>query len=63
MAKINLLPWREEKRKELLNEFLVMLGFVALLAVITIGVVHFYHSQLIEMQKGRISFINRHIEN
>ncbi len=62
MAKINLLPWREEKRKELLNEFLAMLGFVALLAVITVGLVHFYHSQLIEMQNARISFINKHID-
>jgi len=62
MAKINLLPWREEKRKELLNEFLVMLGVVALLAAVTIGVVHFYHSQLIDNQKARISFINKHID-
>tara|TARA_B100001250_G_scaffold42321_1_gene33458 strand:+ start:1364 stop:1939 length:576 start_codon:yes stop_codon:yes gene_type:complete len=62
MAKVNLLPWREERRKELLNEFLIMLGFVALVAVITIGAVHFYHSQLIEMQKARISFIDKHID-
>ena len=62
MAKINLLPWREERRKELLKEFLIMLGFIALVAVITIGAVHFYHSQLIEMQKARISFIDKHID-
>ena len=62
MAKINLLPWREERRKELLNEFLTMLGFVALIAAISVGVVHFYHSQLIEMQKARINFIDRHID-
>ena len=62
MAKINLLPWREERRKELLNEFLTMLGLVAFMAVITIGVVHFYHSQLIERQNNRISYIDKRIQ-
>ena len=31
MAQINLLPWRDERRAELKQEFLVMLGAVALL--------------------------------
>ena len=62
MAKINLLPWREERRKELLNEFLVMLGLVALFAVLTVGIVHFYHSQLIERQNTRIGYIDKRIK-
>ena len=49
MAKINLLPWREERRKELLNEFLIMLGIVILAAALTVGLVHFYHTQLIDL--------------
>ena len=61
MAKINLLPWREERRKDLLNEFLVMLGLVALFAAITVGIVHFYHSQLIERQNTRIGYIDKRI--
>ena len=62
MAKINLLPWREERRKELLNEFLIMLGLVALFAALTIGIVHFYHSQLIERQNTRIGYIDKRIK-
>jgi len=62
MAKINLLPWREERRKELLNEFLVMLGLVALFTALTVGIVHFYHSQLIERQNTRIGYIDKRIK-
>lgn len=62
MAKINLLPWREERRKELLNEFLIMLGLVALFAGLTVGIVHFYHSQLIERQNARIGYIDKRIK-
>ena len=62
MAKINLLPWRDERRKELLNEFLIMLGLVALFAALTIGVVHFYHTQLIDRQNTRIDYIDRRIK-
>ena len=62
MAKINLLPWREERRKEFLNEFLIMLGLVALFAAITVGIVHFYHSQLIERQNTRIGYIDKRIK-
>ena len=62
MAKINLLPWREERRKELLNEFLIMLGLVALFAALAVGIVHFYHSQLIERQNTRIGYIDKRIK-
>ena len=62
MAKINLLPWREERRKELLNGFLVMLGLVALFAGLTVGIIHFYHSQLIERQNTRIGYIDKRIK-
>ena len=62
MAKINLLPWREERRKELLNGFLVVLGLVALFAALTVGIVHFYHSQLIERQNTRIGYIDKRIK-
>ena len=41
MAKINLLPWREERRQELLKDFLTMLVFAAFCAVVTILLVHF----------------------
>ena len=62
MAKINLLPWREEKRKDLLNEFLIMLGMVAVFAGLTVGVIHFFHSQLIDRQNSRIAYIDIRIK-
>lgn len=59
MSKINLLPWRETLRKEKQQEFFAMLGFFALMAAGIVGMVHFYHSQLIENQESR----NRYMED
>ncbi len=57
MAKINLLPWREALRKEKQQEFFIMLGIVAVVAVVIIGMVHVYHSHLIEAQQLRNQFL------
>ena len=62
MSKINLLPWREARRKELQNQFMVMLVIVALLAAASWGGVHFYHVQLIEVQNTRIGYIEDQIK-
>jgi len=62
MAKINLLPWREERRQELLKDFLTMLGFAAFCAVVTVLLLHFYHSQLIARQNARIAFVDKRID-
>jgi type IV pilus assembly protein PilN len=61
MSTINLLPWREAKRKELQAQFMMMLGVVALLAASVWGAIHFYHVQLIEVENSRISYIDRNI--
>jgi type IV pilus assembly protein PilN len=61
MAKINLLPWREAKRKEQQQEFFVFLGIGAVIAAIIVIVVHVYHSQLIEAQQGRNKYIEDQI--
>ena len=61
MAKINLLPWRETLRKEKQQEFFVMLGFFSLAAAIVVGLVHVYHSQLIESQQARNRFLEDQI--
>lgn len=42
MAKINLLPWREELRQRKKKEFLILLGLCALLTAVLIGFVHMY---------------------
>jgi len=61
MSTINLLPWREEKRKELQTQFVTMLAIVALFAAAAWGGVHFYHVQLIEVENSRIAYIEQSI--
>lgn len=57
MSRINLLPWREAKRKELQTQFLIILMVVAVMAAAVWGAGHFYHVQLIEVQNTRIAHI------
>ncbi len=61
MSRINLLPWREARRKDLQNQFIVGLVIVAIFGAIVWGAVHFYHVQLIDFQNTRIGFIEDQI--
>lgn len=61
MAKINLLPWREELRKEKQKEFLTLLGVAAVFALAVWGVVHIYHTQLIEYHQARNQYLEQEI--
>jgi len=61
MAKINLLPWRAERRKERQQQFFVTVGVAAAVAVGIWGVVHFYHTQLIDYQKSRNKYLEEQI--
>jgi type IV pilus assembly protein PilN len=61
MSRINLLPWREEKRKELQTQFITLLGVVALMAGAVWGAVHFYYVQLIDVANLRIAHIEQNI--
>lgn len=62
MSKINLLPWREVRRKEQLNQFIIALVVVALMAGGVWFVMHYYHQQLIDRQNDRIAYIDQQIE-
>jgi len=62
MSKINLLPWREAKRKELQTQFLIALMIVAAMAVAVWGAGHFYHVQLIDVQNNRIALVEQNIK-
>jgi type IV pilus assembly protein PilN len=53
MAKINLLPWREELRQEKKKEFLSLMGLCTLLTLIGVGLVHLYIDGLKEHQVRR----------
>ena len=61
MAHINLLPWREELRKEKQKEFASLIGGFALLAVVAVGGVHIFHVNLIEKQQARNKFLEVNI--
>jgi len=57
MSRINLLPWREAERKKKTQEFLAVVGFFSLIAGVLLGIVWFYHTQLIDYHKARNSYI------
>ena len=61
MAQINLLPWRDERRAELKQEFLVVLGGVAALGIAIIVVVDLFFSGEIQTQKGRNNYLGDNI--
>lgn len=61
MARINLLPWREERRQELRQQFFGMLaGFVVLAAGLTY-LVFFQIGVFIQNQEDRNSFLEQRI--
>lgn len=61
MAKINLLPWRAERRKQRLKEFYGMLGLAAVIALlISILIVMYYNGQ-IEGQSQRNQYLKDQI--
>ena len=53
MANINLLPWREELRKEQTQQFATITGFSVFLTVAVLVLVHFAISSQITYQKKR----------
>lgn len=62
MAHINLLPWREELRKQRQREFV---GIAAGSAVVTLLVVAYFHlsiGAMIDAQNGRNDFLARNIQ-
>ena len=61
MARINLLPWREERRKQRQREFYGMLGFAALSGVVLSGLLWFFYSQQISGQNERNAYLETEI--
>lgn len=61
MAKINLLPWREQRRERLRKEFLAVLGSVVAVAVLAVVLGHVVISAQITHQNGRNEYLRSHI--
>jgi len=61
MSRINLLPWREALRAERQQQFFITMGIAAVIAVAIWGMIHFYHTQLIEYQQSRNIYIETQI--
>ena len=61
MAKINLLPWREELRKELQQQFYATVGMFVVLTLCVWGAVHFFNTQRIDYQLSRNTTLDAEI--
>jgi type IV pilus assembly protein PilN len=57
MARINLLPWREERRKLRQKEFLTMVGFSAIAAIAIAFLISSYYGSQISGQTERNDFL------
>ncbi|MCC4598194.1 PilN domain-containing protein [Xanthomonas campestris pv. phormiicola] len=62
MAKINLLPWRAERRKQREREFYAMLGFAALAGVLLALLIWFYYDRQITGQNERNAYLQAEID-
>ncbi len=61
MVKINLLPWREEKRQQLTKEFYVLLGVGGIIAAAIVASIVYVYSHNIKFQKSRNAKITQEI--
>ncbi|OGT20207.1 MAG: hypothetical protein A2V90_03730 [Gammaproteobacteria bacterium RBG_16_57_12] len=59
MARINLLPWREELRKERKKEFFTQIALAAGLTVAVIGYLHIHVNGMIENQNNRNAYLEK----
>lgn len=61
MADINLLPWRDERRKQRQRDFLGMIVGFAVLSAVIWGAVHLQINRMIDAQESRNDFLQREI--
>lgn len=57
MARINLLPWREAKRKEQLNQFVALIGFFVVIGLIAAGTWYYINTLKIDAKNRRIAYV------
>ncbi|MCK4840546.1 MAG: PilN domain-containing protein [Methylococcales bacterium] len=62
MAKINLLPWREELRKKKQEEFIAAIGAGVLVTCVLFALVYFYIEELKQYQQLRNTILTNEIK-
>ena len=62
MARINLLPWRADRRKQREREFYMMLGASALGAVVVFLAASYWMGQRIDNQNARNAYLDKEIK-
>lgn len=62
MARINLLPWREERRQELRKEFLTVLAGTVVFALLVLLVANRVYNGWIDNQTNRNAYLQRNID-
>ena len=62
MARINLLPWREELRAQQQKDFLVQVGLAAVFGAAIWGLAHMQMAGMIEHQDSRNSYLQAEIK-
>lgn len=62
MAKINLLPWREDRRQQRKREFMVTMGAVAALSALLVFLAVQFFEQQMQRQRDRNAFLDSEIK-
>lgn len=62
MARINLLPWREERRKQRQQEFYVLLGVAAVASILTVFAALWFIGTQVDAQNERNQMLTREIK-
>lgn len=62
MPRVNLLPWREERRRERQRQFMSLLGLAVVATVAVFGLVTFQMNRVVNYQQSRNNYLQREIE-
>ena len=62
MARINLLPWRAELRRQMRAEYLTIVGICAAVAIVVWGGIHFHFKERIDFQNERNAYLDTEIQ-
>ncbi len=63
MTQINLLPWREEIRRQKKIHFAILIGLFVGLGVLTTGLLHFYFHQVVRYHERRNQFLEKILDS